>query len=98
MQNSFLTLMIAGGIALASVLGLILGKSYFNGTSCKIKKDLTGQVIIITGANSGIGKESSKVLAAMNATVILGCRNTTKGQEAIDEIRKEVKNAKIELM
>jgi NAD(P)-dependent dehydrogenase (short-subunit alcohol dehydrogenase family) len=44
--------------------------------------DLAGQVIAITGASSGIGKEAAVALAAMGATVVMTARNPTKGQAA----------------
>ncbi len=44
--------------------------------------DLTGKVIIVTGANSGIGWEASKVFAEKGAHVVMACRNTMKGEQA----------------
>lgn len=49
-------------------------------------KDLTGQVIIITGANSGCGLETTRQLAKQGATVILACRNEVKAKAAMDDI------------
>ena len=49
-------------------------------------EDLTGQVIIVTGANSGIGKETAVSLAAMGATVVMTARSQTKGDEARAEV------------
>jgi len=49
-------------------------------------KDLTGQVIIITGANSGIGFEATKQLASQKATVVMACRNEAKAKKAIEDL------------
>ena len=39
------------------------------------KRDLTGKVVIVTGANTGIGFEAAKHFATMNpAKLILACR------------------------
>ena len=43
--------------------------------------DLSGKVIVITGANSGIGFESAKELARKGAEVILACRNMDKSKK-----------------
>ncbi|KAI8943883.1 putative short chain dehydrogenase/reductase [Xylaria longipes] len=46
-------------------------------------------VVLITGANSGIGLETVKVLATTSSDfhVLLGCRSTEKGSHALNEIR-----------
>jgi WW domain-containing oxidoreductase len=41
-------------------------------------QDLSGQVIIVTGANTGIGYETARSLAAAGATVIATCRSAEK--------------------
>ena len=33
------------------------------------------QVAIITGSNSGVGKEAARILASWNSTVIIACRS-----------------------
>ena len=60
--------------------------------------DLTGKIIIITGANNGLGLENTKEFARKNATIIMACRNMTKGQNAIAKVTKEIPQAKVELM
>jgi NAD(P)-dependent dehydrogenase (short-subunit alcohol dehydrogenase family) len=48
--------------------------------------DMTGRTVILTGANSGIGKAAAAALAAHNARVVLAVRNTDKGQAAAAEM------------
>jgi NAD(P)-dependent dehydrogenase (short-subunit alcohol dehydrogenase family) len=49
---------------------------------------LTGRVAVITGASSGIGLETARVLAASGATVILACRDPRKAADAVEQIIK----------
>ncbi|KAH9037555.1 NAD(P)-binding protein [Lactarius hengduanensis] len=51
--------------------------------------DLTGKVILVTGGNSGIGKETVKQLLAHNAKVYLAARSAQKANEAIAELKNE---------
>jgi NAD(P)-dependent dehydrogenase (short-subunit alcohol dehydrogenase family) len=58
--------------------------------------DQSGRVAIVTGGNSGIGFEAGKVLAKLNARVILAVRNKTKGAHAVDEILMHHPRATVE--
>lgn len=49
-------------------------------------ENLTGKTMVITGANSGIGKETARELGKRGAKVILVCRNKQKGEEALKEL------------
>lgn len=51
--------------------------------------DLTGKVVLVTGANVGIGKETARVLLAKNAKVWIACRDATKGKAALDELKEQ---------
>eukprot|EP00795_Rhopilema_esculentum_P003438 gene3438-1813_t len=56
---------------------------------CTNVNSLYGKTVIITGANTGIGKEVSKELAKRKARVILACRDVEKGRKAAREIFEE---------
>lgn len=60
--------------------------------------DLTGKVIIVTGANSGIGYEAAREFARKGAQTILACRSVDKAQAALAEIKAEIPNASAEIM
>ena len=60
--------------------------------------DQTGRVAIVTGANSGLGYETSLALARKNATVIMTSRSMTKGEKARDEVLAQAPNAQVEVM
>jgi retinol dehydrogenase 14 len=62
------------------------------------KPDLTGKVSIVTGANSGIGKETARGLATLGATVVMVCRDPERGRRALSEIKETSRNDKVELL
>jgi NAD(P)-dependent dehydrogenase (short-subunit alcohol dehydrogenase family) len=59
--------------------------------------DQSGRVAVITGANSGLGLDTAKVLADKGAHVVLAVRNLDKGNAAADEIRAASPNAVLSL-
>ncbi|MBF6082708.1 SDR family NAD(P)-dependent oxidoreductase [Nocardia cyriacigeorgica] len=59
--------------------------------------DQTGRTFVVTGANGGLGVETTKVLASKGATVVMACRNTAKAQEIADRIDGDVKVAPLDL-
>jgi NAD(P)-dependent dehydrogenase (short-subunit alcohol dehydrogenase family) len=56
------------------------------------------KVIIVTGSNSGLGKETAKELARMGATVVMVVRNRDKGERVLEEIIQDTKNQNTALM
>jgi len=60
--------------------------------------DLSGQTVLITGANSGMGLQSARLYAKHKARVIFGVRNMEKGETAAQKIRDEFESAEIKVM
>ncbi|VFA94437.1 Uncharacterized oxidoreductase SAV2478 [Nocardia farcinica] len=59
--------------------------------------DQTGRTFVITGANGGLGAETTKVLADKGATVVMACRNVAKAQQVADGIAGDVRVAELDL-
>tara|TARA_Y100001968_G_scaffold96953_1_gene86969 strand:+ start:989 stop:1891 length:903 start_codon:yes stop_codon:yes gene_type:complete len=57
-----------------------------------------GKIFLVTGANSGLGYETSKFLLEQGATVIMCCRDLLKGEKAKNELLKFNFSGKIELV
>ena len=49
--------------------------------------DQSGHIVVVTGANSGIGLIAARELARAGALVVVACRDTAKGQAAVEEMR-----------
>eukprot|EP00588_Corethron_pennatum_P004855 CAMPEP_0194284324 /NCGR_PEP_ID=MMETSP0169-20130528/27333_1 /TAXON_ID=218684 /ORGANISM="Corethron pennatum, Strain L29A3" /LENGTH=356 /DNA_ID=CAMNT_0039030109 /DNA_START=98 /DNA_END=1168 /DNA_ORIENTATION=- len=50
---------------------------------------ISGKTVIVTGANSGLGFETARVLAKEGAVVVMACRSVAKCKAAMDDIRRE---------
>lgn len=55
--------------------------------------DLTGKQVVLTGASSGIGVETARVLGAAGARLVLGVRDLAKGQSALTGILSVTKDS-----
>jgi NAD(P)-dependent dehydrogenase (short-subunit alcohol dehydrogenase family) len=60
--------------------------------------DLTNKTIIVTGANSGIGKAASIQLAKLGAHIVMMCRNKERGEQALQAVRSTSNSNKVELI
>lgn len=56
-----------------------------------------GRVIVVTGANGGIGYHTARVLAARGARVVMACRRPEAGEEAAAQIRARHAGARVEV-
>ena len=59
---------------------------------------LDGKVVLITGGNAGVGKETAVGLAARGAHVVITSRNQQRGAEAVADIRARSANDAVEVM
>lgn len=62
------------------------------------KTTMKDKVVLVTGANSGIGKAASLALAKMGATIVMVARNKERGEAARSEIIKESQNDSVDLL
>ncbi len=49
--------------------------------------DQTGCTVLVTGANSGLGRQTALVLARRGATVLMGCRDPERSRAALEQVR-----------
>lgn len=52
--------------------------------------DQSGRVAVVTGANSGIGLVAARELAGRGATVVVACRDISKGDAAVGQMREQL--------
>lgn len=61
------------------------------------ERPMAGRVCVVTGASSGIGRETALGLAGLGATVMLVSRAPARGEEALEAIRAETGNDQVQL-
>jgi NAD(P)-dependent dehydrogenase (short-subunit alcohol dehydrogenase family) len=60
--------------------------------------DLSGRAAVVTGANGGLGLETSRALAGAGAHVVMAARNQDKATAAVDDIRASVGESSLEVV
>jgi len=69
-----------------------------NGWTAKDMPDQSGRVVVITGANSGVGYESAVAFAAKGARVVMASRSMDKLEKARQDLLKRVPKAQADMM
>ncbi len=59
---------------------------------------MSQKICMITGANSGIGKEAAVQIAQEGYHVIMACRSQARGEAALQDVRRESGSSDVELM
>lgn len=68
------------------------------GFTSKHVPDQSGKTFLVTGANTGLGFEASKVLAARGARILLGCRSEDRANSAMEQILEETPGADLKFI
>ena len=72
-------------------------RDWFSGGKCTSAARLEGKVAVVTGGNTGIGKETVLELVRRGARVIIGCRDVEKGR-AVAERARTVLGGEVEVV
>jgi NAD(P)-dependent dehydrogenase (short-subunit alcohol dehydrogenase family) len=63
-----------------------------------VSDSMKNKTVLLTGANSGIGKVAALALAREGATLVMVSRDRGRGEAALNEVRAQSGNVKVELM
>jgi retinol dehydrogenase 13 len=66
------------------------GKAFFDGPVFQEAISMAGKLVLVTGANTGIGLETVVGLAERGAHVILACRDQAKAERAVESVRLRI--------
>ena len=69
-------------VGAVAVLGLL--KLHFRGGICRVSRDMSGQVVVITGGNAGLGREVVLELVKKGCTIIFGARDEQKSEVVLN--------------
>ncbi|XP_041054255.1 dehydrogenase/reductase SDR family member 13-like isoform X2 [Carcharodon carcharias] len=88
-------------VVAAAMLVALYVLTYYNllkGTRCRSDTCLRGRTVIVTGGNTGLGKETALDLARRGAQLILACRSKQRAEAAVFDIRKKSGNNQVIFM
>ncbi|XP_028835197.1 retinol dehydrogenase 12 isoform X1 [Denticeps clupeoides] len=82
-------------VTVITVSCLFVLRKWIAGGRCHSRVFLRGKTVVITGANTGIGKETALDMACRGARVVMACRDLTKAEKAAEEIRQSTGNRNV---
>ena len=87
------------GVSLGVFTAFAALKRYFNGGRNPHFPDLNGKVIVVTGANTGIGYIAVEEMAKLGAkAIVLACRDPKRGNDAVQKIKSDHGVTNVEFM
>jgi len=86
MDTTWIIVLVCFGVA---VVSLFLFRAWLQKGTCHTTARVDGKTIIITGANTGCGKETARELGKRGGRIILACRDIGKAAAAADELRQD---------
>lgn len=78
-----------------SVGGIVLFKEYVGGCRYDKKERLDDKTVVITGANTGLGRAAAKEFATRGASVVMACRDINKCRRVRRTLMTETENKRI---
>ncbi|XP_036411295.1 retinol-DH_like_SDR_c domain-containing protein [Megalops cyprinoides] len=84
-----------GAVTTVATIGLVLLRKWIAGGVCRSRARLNGKTVLITGSNTGIGKETARDMAFRGARVVMACRDMKRAEKAAMEIRHSTGNENV---
>ncbi|XP_061699666.1 retinol dehydrogenase 13 [Syngnathoides biaculeatus] len=83
---------LVGAVLLICVAAL---RRWIGGGVCVCGDRLDGKTVLVTGANTGIGKETCRELARRGARVVMACRDLSRAERAAEDVRRSSGNGNV---